>query len=193
MLNDENITLPEFYTRIMEESKKIEFSMPSDLKTGAILRTLSASKPGGRFLELGTGTGLSLCWIAEGADENSVIISIDNSGLYQQVAGEVFEADPRIALLCTDALEWVNTYDGLPFDLIFADAWPGKFEGLDEALALLKPGGFYVIDDLLPQPNWWDGHQASVDHLVASLLRRSDLVQTTLNWSTGLMLFTKTR
>ena len=193
MLNDENIKLPEFYTRINEASRKIEFSMPSDLKTGALLRSLSASKPGGRLLELGTGTGLSLSWMAEGADQNAVIISIDNSEKYQQIAKDIFEGDQRISLICTDALEWVNAYDGVKFDLIFADAWPGKFEGLEETLALLRPGGFYLIDDLLPQPNWWDGHQASVDHLVENLLQRSDVVQTTLNWSTGLMLFTKIR
>ena len=33
--------------------------------------------------------------------------------------------------------------------LSYADAWPGKFSQLEEALALLRPGGMYVIDDLL--------------------------------------------
>lgn len=191
MLSDENIKVPEFYAQINEGSKKIEFSMPSDLKTGALLRTLAASKPAGRFLDIGTGTGLSLSWLAEGANANSTIISIDNSSTYQQVAREVFDTDARISIICIDGMEWIRTYTGAQFDLIFADAWPGKFEGLDETLALVKVGGFYVIDDLLPQPNWWDGHQDSVNQLVETLSAKTDFVQTTLNWSTGLMLFTR--
>lgn len=191
MLSDNNIKVPGCYAQIDEGSKKLEFSMPSDLKTGALLRTLAASKPGGRFLDIGTGTGLSLSWLAEGASASSTIISIDNNSIFQQVAREVFDADQRISIVCIDGMEWISSYCGAQFDLIFADAWPGKFEGLDETLALLKIGGFYVIDDLLPQPNWWDGHQDSVDTLVKTLMEKNDLVQTTLNWSTGLMVFTK--
>jgi predicted O-methyltransferase YrrM len=37
------------------------------------------------------------------------------------------------------------------FDFIYADAWPGKFTRLDLALSLLRIGGIYFIDDLLPQ------------------------------------------
>jgi predicted O-methyltransferase YrrM len=37
--------------------------------------------------------------------------------------------------------------------LIFADAWPGKYSDLEKALKLVKPGGFYIIDDMLTQPN----------------------------------------
>lgn len=193
MLNDENIIVPKYYNEINAASKKIEFSMPSDLKTGALLRTLSASKPGGRFLDIGTGTGLSLSWLAEGTDEHSSIISIDNSSLYQQIAKDTFANDQRISIICEDAAEWIKSYTGPQFDLIFADAWPGKFDLLEETLSFVKIGGFYLIDDLLPQPNWWDGHQASVDALVERLISRNDFIQTTFNWSTGLMLFTKIR
>jgi predicted O-methyltransferase YrrM len=193
MFSDDNITVPKFYSHIKEESEKIAFSMPSDLKTGAFLRSLAASKPAGRFLDIGTGTGLSLAWLADGASSEASIISIDNSGAYQQIAKSVFDADERILIQCIDGMEWINSYTGAKFDLIFADAWPGKFEGLDQTLALVKIGGYYVIDDLLPQPNWWEGHQDSVDQLVKILLAKTDFVQTTLNWSTGLMLFTRVR
>jgi len=40
------------------ESEELGFTMGSEPRTGALLRTLAASKPGGRFLELGTGTGV---------------------------------------------------------------------------------------------------------------------------------------
>ena len=47
---------------------------------------------------------------------------------------------------------------GQRFDLIFADAWPGKFTHLDLALSILAPGAFYVVDDLLPQATWPADH-----------------------------------
>lgn len=191
MLNDQNIKLPAFYDQIYKESQKLKFNMLSDLKTGTLLRTLTASKPGGSFLELGTGTGLSLTWLAEGADLSSTITSIDNDDIFQSVACKSFEKDSRITFLCTDGNEWLSSFKGKAFDLIFADAWPGKFEKLDEALALIKVGGFYLIDDLLPQPNWPDDHQEKVDLLIAYLEKREDFVLSSFTWSTGLMLMTK--
>lgn len=55
------------------------------------------------------------------------------------------------------------------FDGVFADTWPGKYHDRDLAMRLVKPGGWYVVDDLYPQPGWPEGHQASVDRLVADL------------------------
>jgi len=191
MLNDEIITTPSFYEEILAESSKLAFNMLSDLKTGSLLRTLSASKPGGNILELGTGTGLSLTWIAEGADDQSTIVTVDNDPGFQSVAKNVFKDHHRIIFHCEDGSEWLKNYKGPKFDLIFADAWPGKFENLQEALHLLNPGGFYLIDDLLPQPNWPEGHQSTVDRLLEVLTSTPDFVYTTLNWSTGLMLFTR--
>jgi len=50
-----------------------------------MLRTLAASKPGGRFLELGTGTGIATAWLLEGMDERSTLISIDNDGAFKRL------------------------------------------------------------------------------------------------------------
>ena len=65
-----------------------------------------------------------------------------------------------------DGAEFIQRASRGQFDLIYADAWPGKFIHLDETLALLRPGGMYVIDDLLPQPNWPDGHAPKVPALI---------------------------
>jgi predicted O-methyltransferase YrrM len=191
MLNDQIIETPLFYNEILEKSAEMKFSMLSDLKTGSFLRTLCASKPDAIILELGTGTGLSLCWISEGANEGSKIISIDNDDTLQAIAREIFQSDSRIDFLCLDANDWLKKYSQLKFDIVFADAWPGKFESLDEALDLIAVGGYYLIDDLLPQPNWPNGHHQNVDRLFDYLINRKDFVYTTFNWSTGLMLFTK--
>lgn len=191
MLNDQNIIVPKYYEQLKSESEKLGFNMPSDLQTGSLLRALAASKPGGRFLDLGTGTGLSLAWLAEGADNGSSIHTIDNSAHWQKVAKAIFAGDERINFYTGDGNYWLVNYSGEQFDLIFADAWPGKFGNLNTALKLVKPGGFYIIDDLLPQPNWPEGHQQNVDRLVNDLQNRTDFVHTPFNWSTGLMLFTR--
>jgi predicted O-methyltransferase YrrM len=191
MLNDQNIIVPKYYEQLKSESEKLGFNMPSDLQTGSLLRALAASKPGGRFLDLGTGTGLSLAWLAEGADSGSSLHTIDNSAHWQKVAKAIFAGDERINFYTGDGNYWLVNYSGEQFDLIFADAWPGKFGNLNTALKLVKPGGFYIIDDLLPQPNWPEGHQQNVDRLVNDLQNRTDFVHTPFNWSTGLMLFTR--
>jgi len=190
-MDDISIKLPENYRSIQDESDRINFSMPSDLKTGSLLRTLVTSKPNGRFLELGTGTGLSLSWITEAMDEKSIVISIDNNELYSSIAKGFFKTDPRVEIICTDANEWIKNNQDQEFDLIFADAWPGKYSTLDEALNMVKMGGFYIIDDMLPQPNWPNGHDENVKKLISYLEARSDLRFTKMNWSTGLVIMVK--
>jgi hypothetical protein len=58
-------------------------------------------------------------------------------------------------------------------------------------LALLKVGGFYIIDDMKPQTNWPAGHSARVKKLIAMLEERDDVTLTKLNWSTGIVIVTK--
>ncbi len=59
---------------IKERTTALQFSMASEPLVGAMLRTLVASKPGGRFLELGTGTGVATAWLLEGMDDGSTAI-----------------------------------------------------------------------------------------------------------------------
>ena len=62
-MNDLNILdKPVIHSELESKSEEINFSMPSDLYIGTLLKTLVTSKPNGRFLELGTGIGLSLSW-----------------------------------------------------------------------------------------------------------------------------------
>ena len=62
---------------------------------------------------------------------------------------------------------------------------------LEDALSLLRPGGIYVGDDLLPQPSWPDGHAPKIPQFLNALEQRPDLHITRLTWSTGLVLATK--
>jgi len=161
--------------------------MASEPLVGTLLRTLAASKPGGRFLELGTGTGIATAWLLDGMDANSLLTSVDNDGAVQQIAGESLGEDERLTLVTSGGLEFLDAQSPETFDLVFADAMPGKYEGLDQALAVVKPGGFYVIDDMLPQPNWPEGHAAKVPILLDRLAGNPDLEMLPMVWASGVV------
>ncbi len=192
LMNDSPVAFkPEVYDLLLAKSEEIGFGMPSDLYIGSFLKTLVSSKPQGRFLELGTGIGLSLSWILQGMDEAASCISLDNDPALIRIVRDFLGNDKRLQLICEDGSTWINEYSGPPFDLIFADTWPGKYSLLDETLALLKPGGFYIIDDMEKQPNWPDGHEQKAAELIQVLERREDLILTKMGWSTGLIIAVK--
>lgn len=182
---------PAAYHLIDQETRLSGFTMASDIDTCSLLKTLAAAKPGGKFLELGTGTGLSTSWILDGMDANATLVSIDNDAQFLNIARKFLSDDPRITLVLTDGEEWVNANQTEKFDYIFADTWHGKYLLLDEVLDMLKPGAFYIIDDMLPQPNWPEGHDQKALNLIDYLDSRSDLVITKQVWATGIVLGVK--
>lgn len=185
---DNTVALPQAWREIGVRTAARGFEMPSEPDTGALLRLLAASKPGGRLLELGTGTGLATVCLAAGMSADATLLSVDTDEHVQAVAREALVHDPRVRFVIADGLDVVRGQVTGSFDLIFADAWPGKYDGLDAALALLAPGGLYVIDDMLPQPNWPDNHQARVDELTARLKSHPDLATVSLSWASGLVI-----
>lgn len=192
-MNDSNILdKPEIHSQIEAKSQEIGFTMPSDLYIGSLLKTLISSKPNANLLELGTGIGLSLAWMIDGMDATSKLTSIDNDPKLTEIAKNYFGKDTRVNIVCMDGSKWIKNYHGEKFDLIFADAWPGKYSEIEEILALIKVSGFYVIDDMQTQPNWPEGHQEKVDQLVAYLEQREDFSLTKMNWSTGIIVAVRT-
>jgi len=189
-MNDSITDIPERYKRIKEATDEMHFNMASDVYTGSLLKTLAASKPGGRLLELGTGTGLATAWIVAGLDETSSLVTVENNELLIEVARKNI-SDGRVEFVLTDGYEWIKNYKGEKFDFIFADAMPGKYDLFDETISLLNVGGLYIIDDMLPQPNWPDGHDKKVADFINVLEKRNDLSLTKLNWSTGIIIITK--
>ena len=190
-MNDSITTgIPERYMRIKETTDGMGFNMASDLYTGSLLKTLAASKPGGRLLELGTGTGLATAWIVAGMDRMSALVTVENNELLIDVAKKNI-SDSRVEFVLTDGYEWIKAYNGEKFDFIFADAMPGKYDLFDETIGLLNYGGLYIIDDMLPQPNWPEGHDKKVSDFIHMLENRNDLSLTKLNWSTGIIIITK--
>jgi predicted O-methyltransferase YrrM len=188
MLDDDTTATPPAWREIDARSRALGFDMPSEAGTGAMLRLLAASKPSGRLLELGTGTGLATAWLLDGMGQGAALVSLDNDAGVQAVARAVLGDDPRVTFAIGDGLDYVRSQAPANFDLIFADAWPGKYDGLDETLALLRPGGLYVVDDMSRQPNWPEDHQPRVDILTARLKSHPDLATVALDWASGLVI-----
>jgi predicted O-methyltransferase YrrM len=152
-----------------------------------LLHTLAASKPGGRFLELGTGTGVATAWVLDGMDSTSELFSVDINPDFQAAAGEALGHDGRLTFISEDAVAFLQRQPAASFDFVFADALRGKYDGLDEALRVVRPGGFYVIDDMLPQSNWPEGHGPRVVALLETLSERRDFEITPMAWASGLL------
>ena len=188
-----NLNLPSALHFIEEATQAIGFTMMSDHLTGSLLRTLAASKPAGNFLELGTGTGLATSWILDGMDSHSKLLTVDNDEALLAIAKKFLRNDARLKMYASDGGRFLNGLisSGQKFDLIFADTWAGKYTHFDEALSLLKTGGLYVIDDLLPQPNWPEDHPPKVANLIQTLEQNQNFQVTKLNWSTGLIIAVK--
>jgi predicted O-methyltransferase YrrM len=181
------IQTPSALDRILERTQALNFGMASEPRTGALLRTLAASKPCGRLLELGTGTGVATAWLLAGMDSASTLVSVDTDPEVQAVAREVLGSDPRLTLILQDGTAFLVRRAPQSFDLVFADAMPGKYEALEDALAVVKPGGYYVIDDLLPQPNWPEGHAERVPALLDQLANDKRFFIAPMAWASGVV------
>jgi predicted O-methyltransferase YrrM len=191
-MNDLNILdIPKIHSKIVNKLKEIGFTMPSDLCIGTLLKTLITSKPKSNLLELGTGIGLSLSWMIDGMDSESKLTTVDNDFELVKIANNYFGEDKRLEIIYADGTEWIKNYNQAKFDLIFADAWPGKYSQINEILNLVKIGGLYIIDDMLAQQNWTKGHQENVDRLIEYLENREDFNLTKMNWSTGIIIATR--
>jgi predicted O-methyltransferase YrrM len=191
-MNDEPAHYPPSVAAILADTESIGFTMASEPKTGSLLRTLAATKPGGQLLELGTGTGYATAWLLDGMDAASRLTSVDSEARFQEVAQKHLGGDSRVRFVLSDAAEYLAESKPGSFDFLFADTWAGKLTHLEGALALLKPGGLYVIDDMLPLPGWPAEHARKIARLQEALAARTDLILTRLPWATGIIVAAKT-
>lgn len=191
-MNDTAIThKPSVIEKIDADATAISFGQPSDDLTGVFLRTLVASKPAGKFLELGTGAGRATAWILEGMSADSSLISVEFDEALISIAQKHLGQDPRLELICRPGEDVIVTLPVDNFDLIFADTWPGKYNHLEETLNLVKPSGFYIIDDMLPQPNWPEGHAEKVAALIQTLEEDTRFEIVKMSWASGVIVLVK--
>lgn len=184
-------SLPEPVARATALAQQAGFTMSCEPETGALLAVLAAAVPaGGRVLELGTGAGVGTAWITHGlADRTDVdVVTVDNDPAVADLAARL-SWSPRVRLVVGDAVH-VTAQEGT-FDLIFADAQGGKWDGLEGTIAALRPGGQLLLDDMTP-PRFVDArHEQKTAEVRTAILGHPALVSVPIAWSTGLILSTR--
>jgi demethylmenaquinone methyltransferase/2-methoxy-6-polyprenyl-1,4-benzoquinol methylase len=179
---------PALVTAATDRADRAGFPLSCDPAVGRLLAVLAAHMPAGaRVLELGTGAGVGTAWIV--------------SGLWPRtdVAVTTVEVDPQTAALAASG-DWpayvdLRRGDALqvlaeagPFDLIFADAPGGKWEGLDRTIAALSPHGLLVVDDMAPVPEWTAEQHTRQDQVRRALLASPLLTSIELSHGSGVIL-----
>ncbi len=126
-----------------------------DAEVGALLRVLATAIGATRILEIGTAIGYSGIWLARALPPHGRLITMEKDPVRAAMAKDNFAragvAD-RVSVMVGDAALKVAKVSG-PFDLIFQDGHKPMYNTLlDRLVALLRPGGLLVSDNVL-----WDG------------------------------------
>ncbi|MET9710048.1 O-methyltransferase [Nocardiopsis alba] len=194
----QSVPRPRTLDAIEVDTEGLGLGMSCEEAVGHLLRALVSSKPGGRVLELGTGTGVGTAWLLAGMDERARLDTLDNDPECLGVARRHHTADPRVTIFEADGGTWLSdraTDDGPGYDMVFANTGPGKFTHLDEALSLVDQGGFYVVDDLARQPERTsepEDHCLAVEGLLENLESRAGWERLPLlGWSCGVLVMVR--
>src|SRR5262245_40417954 len=108
-MNDREILHPpSALAAILEANASAGFTMASEPTTGSLLRTLAASKRGGRLLELGTGTGVGTCWLLSGMDDAATLDTVESDGNVQAIARQHLGHDPRLRFHHDDGAAFID-------------------------------------------------------------------------------------
>jgi predicted O-methyltransferase YrrM len=126
-----------------------------DAEVGGLLRVLATSIGATRMLEIGTAIGYSGIWLAGALPRGGLLLTMEMDPERANVARENFAraglAD-RVTVIVGDAERLLPKIAG-PLDLIFQDGDKRLYSVmLDRLVALLRPGGLLITDNVL-----WNG------------------------------------
>jgi predicted O-methyltransferase YrrM len=183
--------MPSLVREAIARAQATGFRYSCDPDVGRLLAALAAHLPArARVLELGTGTGVGTSWVISGllprTDVTVITAEMDPATAEIAARGEWPEF---VDLRCADALTVLG--DAGEFDLIFADAPGGKWEGLDRTIGALAPRGMLIVDDMTATPQWDAGHQARQQEVRRTLLASPLLTSVELDHGSGVILSTR--
>jgi predicted O-methyltransferase YrrM len=123
-----------------------------DAEVGALLRVLATSIGASRILEIGTAIGYSGIWLAGALPAGGMLVTMELDEARAREARENFAragVGDRVSVVVGDAQLKIAKVAG-PFDLIFQDGNKNLYTPLlDRLVALLRPGGLLVTDNVL--------------------------------------------
>jgi predicted O-methyltransferase YrrM len=168
-------------------ARSVGFRKSCEDEVGHLLSALAAAvPPGGRILEIGTGVGAGLGWLAAGLEgrEDVELVAVESDERLAASARE-WEWPEFVSLVVADATTFA--FDGC-YDLVFVDAAPVKYGRLAAAVDVVRPGGLLVVDDLHAGPETTDSERAEKEALRRDLLRSANFHAVELTWSSGVIL-----
>jgi demethylmenaquinone methyltransferase/2-methoxy-6-polyprenyl-1,4-benzoquinol methylase len=183
--------VPSLVREATDRARRAGFSLSCDPEVGRLLAVLAARMPAGaRVLELGTGTGVGTAWIASALPPRAgvTVITVEKDPGTAALAAQG-DWPGFVELRCADALAVLG--EAGRFDLIFADAQGGKWEGLDRTIAALAPHGMLVVDDMTATPQWDTEQRAKQQHVRQVLLTSPLLTSVELRHGSGVILSTR--
>jgi predicted O-methyltransferase YrrM len=123
-----------------------------DAEVGALLRVLASSIAASRILEIGTAIGYSGIWLARALPAGGMLVTMELDEARAREARDNFAKAGVSDRVTGDAQLKLAKVSG-PFDLIFQDGAKQLYTPLlDRLVALLRPGGLLITDNVL-----WDG------------------------------------
>jgi predicted O-methyltransferase YrrM len=163
------------------------FTCSSHDGVGRLLAVLAAAvPPRGRVLELGTGAGVGTAWIVEGlgSRDDVEVVSVEQDPGRAAAVAE-WSWPPWVRLVTAEALEALGSQGR--FDLVFADARGGKWEGLDRTIAALAPHGLLLVDDMITAGQTEEDARRQ-EGVRAALTAHPGLQVVELDWASGVIL-----
>jgi predicted O-methyltransferase YrrM len=175
-----------------------------DAEVGQLLRAIGIAIGATRMLEIGTAIGYSGIWLAGALPPGGLLLTVEMDPERAREARDNFAraglAD-RATVIVGDAQRMLAKVAG-PFDLIFQDSDKQLYiPVLDRLIALLRPGGVLVTDNVLWDGEVVPGYRASMQRDPADtraiaeynerISRHPDLITTIVPLRDGLALSVK--
>jgi len=180
--------LPDIVAAAHRRANDAGFTLSCEPGVGRLIAALAAAVPQkGRILETGTGVGAGCAWIVHGlsgrTDVEVISIEIDPETAAMAAKGDW---PPFVSLRTGDVL---GLYPSIgKFNLIFADSPGGKWDGIEQTIAAVRPGGVLLVDDMDP-PTWMnDEHREKTVVVRQTLLAHPELFAAELAEASGMIL-----
>lgn len=134
---------------------------------GKLLHILARSIGAWRILEVGTLGGYSTIWLARALPGHGALVTLEIDPHHAEVARANIDAagvGDKVEIRVGPAVETLSRMEAEgegPFDLVFIDAdKPNNVAYLKAALALARPGGLIVVDNVVREGRVTDASSA---------------------------------